>query len=400
MADAAPTPAAPAPDQLPGPTFNPDEIATVVVEGRKFQSWKSVWVQHRWAEAYPLFRFTSADIEQVPADWQKLQFKPGDEAAIYLGNELAITGVIVTRQTAYSKDAKGIQFQGIGVTWYAARASVIHKTGNFDNKSFMQIAEEVLAPTGIKIIPIGNVNAEPFVKCQVEPGETIWNFLERLARPRGIVMGSDKDGNFLAIDDHTMPISASLVEGVNIISCQAVISIENIFTDYIIRGQTAASDTQNMAAASEQEAHYPGTAKRYSPVLTPAEQPVWSIGELQERAKNESIWHEGTIIEATIVVQGWMRPGTHQLWRAGDDVSVKSPMAMLDMVLKIRTITFTQDRNQGTLTALELVAPWLLKDAGDFDVSNPTAPQAPDANATPAAPVTSPSEPPPPNLEE
>jgi hypothetical protein len=75
-------------------------------------------------------------------------------------------------------------------------------------------------------------------------------------------------------------------------------------------------------------------------------------------------------------------------------------MAMLDMVLKIRTITFTQDRNQGTLTALELVAPWLLKDAGDFDVSNPTAPQAPDANATPAAPVTSPSEPPPPNLEE
>jgi prophage tail gpP-like protein len=155
-----------------------------------------------------------------------------------------------------------------------------------------------------------------------------------------------------------------------------------------------------MAAASEQEAHHPGTAKRYSPVLTPAEQPVWSIGELQERAKNEAVWHEGTIIEVTIVVQGWMRPGTHSLWRAGDDVSVYSPMAMLNMVLKIKTITFTQDRNQGTLTSLELVAPWLLKDLSDYDLSNPGAPAAPDPNATPAAPVTSPSEPPAPNLEE
>jgi hypothetical protein len=46
------------------------------------------------------------------------------------------------------------------------------------------------------------------------------------------------------------------------IAAAAVISIENIFTDYIIRGQTAASDTQNMAAASEQEAHQPAPRKK------------------------------------------------------------------------------------------------------------------------------------------
>jgi hypothetical protein len=64
------------------------------------------------------------------------------------------------------------------------------------------------------------------------------------------------------------------------------------------------------------------------------------------------------------------------------------------MVLKIKAITFTQDRETGTRTALELVAPWLLKDQGDFNVGTPGAPAAPDPNATPAAPVTSTTKPP------
>ena len=42
--------------------------------------------------------------------------------------------------------------------------------------------------------------------------------------------------------------------------------------------------------------------------------------ELQNRAQNESVWHEGTKIQATIVVQGWLRDGS-SLWHAGDDVS-------------------------------------------------------------------------------
>jgi prophage tail gpP-like protein len=157
-----------------------------------------------------------------------------------------------------------------------------------------------------------------------------------------------------------------------------------------VRGQTAASDDQNGPQASEQEATAAGSAKRYSPLLTPAEQPVWGVQELAMRAQHEAVWHEGTIIQATIVVQGWMRPGGG-LWQAGSDVTVSSPMAMLNMVMKIRTITFTQDRNTGTLTTLDLVAPWLLKDQGEWNIGVPSAPQPPGA----AAPSTQPQQTPP-----
>ena len=69
-----------------------------------------------------------------------------------------------------------------------------------------------------------------------------------------------------------------------------------------------------------------------------------------------------------------MMPGGG-LWRAGDLVAFVSPMTTINMGLKIQNVTFTQDSQSGTLTTLELVAPWLLKDHGDFNVGRPGAPE-------------------------
>jgi hypothetical protein len=80
-------------------------------------------------------------------------------------------------------------------------------------------------------------------------------------------------------------------------------------------------------------------------------------------AHNEAKWSDGTKIQASVVVQGWMRPGTAQLWQAGGNVVVWSPMAVINgQVMKIQTATFSQDRNSGTTTTLDLVVPWLLND--------------------------------------
>jgi len=369
-------------------TIKPEETCTIVVRGSRFYDWESVFVQHRWTEAFPLFRFTAAERDRPATLWEKLQFQPGDECAIYLGGILAISGVILLRQASYDANAHGVMLQGVGMTWYATRGSIIDEKGNFDGQTFEQVARKVIAPFGVGVKTIGTLNATPFEKLQVEPGENLWNFLERIARPRGIVMGSDHLGNLLLIDNHSSLVSAELVEGDNILKCQATISKEAMFSDYIVRGQTPASDDQYGRQASEQEARIKGSAKRYSPILTPAEQPVKNLAELADRAKNESVWHEGTEIRASITVQGWMMPGGG-LWRAGDLIAVQSPMAMLNMGLKIDTATFTQDSTSGTLTTLELVAPWLLKDRGDMNVGRPGVPQAPgDAKSNTEAPVT------------
>jgi prophage tail gpP-like protein len=356
---------------------NPAEVCTMRVAGIDFRDWETVWVQSRYAESSPLFRFTAAERRDNPQYWKLLQFFPGDACTIFLGGQLAVTGVILTRQVAYEANNHNVMLIGKGVTWWAATSSVIHKTGNFDNQSFEQAARAVLAPHAVGVKVIGALDRTPFKRLQCEPGELVWDFCERIARPRGVVMGSDHLGNFLFIGKHSGEIVDHLVEGVNILRCQCIISKEDIYDPYIVSGQTPASDDKYGKGASEQEAQTAGTAPRFRPRKTPAEQPVWNIGEIQMRSRFEAQWGEGTILEATITVQGWLRGGTGQLWRAGDDVKVDSPMIPLNQVMKIKVATYTQDSNGGTLTTLDLVAPWLLNDNNNFNVGNSDAPAPP-----------------------
>ena len=303
---------------------------------------------------------------------------------------LAITGVVTVRQVAYDANNHGIQLMGKGVTFWASRSSIIDESGNFDGQTFEQVAKKLIAPFGVGVQTVGTLNSIPFERLQVEPGEKLWDCLERLARPKGVVMGSDHLGNVLLIGDHATQIDDTLVEGVNIKSLKFIVSIENVHSDYLVRGQTAASDDNAGAQASQQEGRVSGTAPRYSPLLTPAEQPVWTQAEMQDRAANESVWHEGDFLQAVVTVQGWKR-STGGLWRAGSNVHIRSPMAPLDQEMTIQTAIFSQDSGSGTTTTLELVPPFLLRGTSSFNVGRPGVPADPSTyqNATPAAPMTS-----------
>ncbi|UPK03097.1 phage baseplate assembly protein [Bradyrhizobium sp. 170] len=351
----------------------PQEVAVLDVNGLQFEDWESVWVQQRWADSFTYFRFTAAERDPIINKQggpfpliAKLQFKPGDKCTITLAGQLAVTGYIETRQVAYDASAHGVMLIGKSATAWAARSSVDTKTGNFDKKNIVQVAQEVIAPYGVGLQVIGSPDMTPFDKLQNEKGELVWDFLERIARPRGVVMGSDSKGNFLLIGEHSYPVVAQLVEGQNIKSCQCIITEEHTYTEYRVDGQAPASDSNAGTAASELTGKVGGTSPVISKLITAAEQPVRTQAEIQARAKNESVWHEGTKIQATIVVQGWLRDGS-SLWQAGDDVAVYSPMAMLNNTLKIQNCTFTQDNHSGTLTTLDLVSPNLLRDRANFD---------------------------------
>jgi prophage tail gpP-like protein len=111
---------------------------------------------------------------------------------------------------------------------------------------------------------------------------------------------------------------------------------------------------------------------------------------LQMRANFEAIWHQGDYLHVIATVQGWYRPDGQALWTIGDDVSFYSPMAMITQTLKIQTATFTQDRAQGTLTQLELVAPWALLDNANYDVRDPNTVQPPAHGTINNQPATTP----------
>jgi prophage tail gpP-like protein len=352
----------------------PTEEAVLVVNNAEFGDWESIWVQRRYGDNCTLFRFTAAERDPIFGQtgfplWQKLQFKPGDLCQVNLAQQLAVTGFIETRQVAYNATQHGVQLDGKSYSANAAKSSVDTKTGSFDGKNILQIAQEVCAPYGVGIKVVGSLDMTPFKKLQNQKGELVWDFLERIARPRGVIMGSDHLGNFLMIGQHSGGIVDQLIEGYNIKACQCVISHKDIHLDVNVGAQGAHDDNFNMSAATEMQADAKTTVQSVlnSKIIVPMEHPPTSQAEVQARANYERMWKDGSLIQCTITTQGWLRAG-QVLWEAGDQVWVNSPMAMLNQAMGIQNVTFMQDNQNGTQTVLDLVNPEALRGSLNADV--------------------------------
>jgi prophage tail gpP-like protein len=173
-----------APGQLSQPNMPPD-VATLSVNGMLFKDWETVSIHAEHVAAATEFRFTVAERFLTG---ELLQLGPGDRVAIYLGNSLVVDGYLELRQIGYDAERHGIELMGVNVTAPVFRSSVDTKTGSFDNMSWQQVALKCISPYDVGLKIIGVLNPLPFVKLQNQPGEMIWDFLERIARPRGIIL--------------------------------------------------------------------------------------------------------------------------------------------------------------------------------------------------------------------
>lgn len=355
--------AGPADNPVPLAYASDTDIAVLTVKGLEFQDWESVFVQLRWNDAFDYCRFTSAERQPnlVPY-WPLWQFIPCDDISVTLSGQLAMTGTLVERQVAYDPDSHAIQLLGKGLAMWGYKSTVNTQTGSFDNMPFEAIARKVLEPYGT-VNTIGELNPLPFDKVQANPGEKTWDFLENLARPRGIIMASDKLGSFLLIGNRTTSPSATLQEGVNIKTFNMTVNVDDSYLIYKVIGQNAAGSNGMSGgdAAMQESIPIQGTGCKASILTTVAEQPVKGQGELDDRARNEGKWHEGAKVYITIVVQGWTYDGRN-LYYPGMSLWVNSPMGPINQPMALQRVTFTQDRNNGSQSSLDLVLPWMLND--------------------------------------
>jgi prophage tail gpP-like protein len=370
------------PATVRGGTQDQDEIAKVIVAGFEYQEWESVWVQITAGADFAQFRFTCGEKEPYPDMTAVLQFVPGEEVIIELAGRVVLFGVIITRQVAYDAKSHGVVIQGVGITWYAARASILDKDSNYDGMTFLQIAAKVLAPTGVGFRVRGTIDPTPYKRISPQHGEFIFPFLERIGRDRKVIVSVDET-RFTFTGDHPESVRpGDLVEGINIKKMQCVWTDDQVRSEYFTDGQTAGGDDKNMQDAAGQRAQAPGSAARYSPLLSVVEHPVWDDHEIAKRNEAEQWWREGSKLEATITVYGWLNP-QNDLWAIYQTPYVWSPMAILDQMMVIKQVTFTQDNEGGSQTTLLCVAPWLLNDDEEYATGpNGTPTPRPNGNRT------------------
>lgn len=348
--------------------------AVVVINGAEYFEWETVQVRIEWMGRPPRHaRFTCSEQTPWAEDWAFLRIRPGDQCEIFLDGMLVITGQVCTRQVYYDATQHSVEIQSVGMTDVLGRGAAISPTGEWNNKTLVEIAKSVIAPYGLKMKTLGRVENQKFKRAASQPGETAIEFLEKYARQNNSMTGESNDGAFLimgTVSDSGMP---AVVEGNNILIGREVIHNRTIAAGgnfpqassgsgggqpYTSSGQRPGNDDDWGAKPTHgtysQSGSSSGFSSQFLPKMMQSEIPAWSKKMLEGRVRIEKNVDDQNQIFVTVVVVGWQRPNGG-LWDPGELVFVDSPMLIMQRPLMLKAVTFSQDNQSGTRSTLELV---------------------------------------------
>jgi prophage tail gpP-like protein len=335
------------------------EIATLEVRGSLFTNWTSVRVEQKVTEAFPVFQFECTEETPVPLTINGAQFVPGDVVRVYLGGMPAVFGYITERHVGYDAAEHGVKLVGCGDTVDLVESSVpLEKLGNHDGKSVTQLARDLSEHLGVNIFERGSVDGTPFENIQVQPGETPMQVIERYAKMRDIVIGSNANGGLLLIGPHSAEASDVLWEDTHILRANAVVRDNMVHKQYLAIGQNKGDDSANGDPENKQIAIRPGTSTRNRHLVVVADVADKKHG-VEQRAAMEEVFTEGSYIEAQITVQGWYKDNnlSDEIWRAGEYYVVDSPSLILNNTVLGCAACIYEQSDAGTTTTMQLVKP-------------------------------------------
>jgi prophage tail gpP-like protein len=348
-------PAIPIP--VPPPSFatlGPDpERAELIVQGRSYSAWETVAVQRQVAEMIQ-FRFTASEGSDAIGAFQDIKITPGDPCEIYLAGQLACTGFVTETQRYYDANRHSLLVAGHSMAMDTALGSIMGGSGQFRNQSFTDIAKEVLAPFGVSLNVVGNPAElqKKFENVQVAYGESPWELLDRLARMRGAYLGDNSKGQLEAVCGLAGGSAGSLIEGKNILEARASVVDYSLVGPVVqVSGQGVGNDQHNMATVAQPVGQAQGQSTRYRPFRMIAELPTWNVADLRRRAQYEIQWRATEWITAEITVTTWLTTGG-LLWAPNMTTLIDSPMLLLNEIMGIWSVVYSQDSGGGTRTVI------------------------------------------------
>ena len=168
-------------------------------------------------------RFTCSEGSPVAKDWATLRIRPGMECTVTLGGQLALTGIVYSRQAYYDAKRVYIEIQAVGHSHITQTASVSSKTSEWKKVNYQKFATAILAPTGIPFVVVGGaLPGHIFERINVALGTSIWEALDYHARPLGIALTSNVQGAIVAVVG-SVGKGSTFVEGGNILVGREII---------------------------------------------------------------------------------------------------------------------------------------------------------------------------------
>jgi prophage tail gpP-like protein len=325
-----------------------EEIVTVSVGGQSYTGFRRVTVRRKFSDAAGSFHITiAAEDGPYASAWT---FKAGAEVSILFNGDLALRAFVDRYQPELSAHKRAdIEVSGRSRGQDFIDSSALHKTGEFKNKTVVQIAQE-LDQFGVGIT--SDQQLDPVPVYRLAPGETCFRAIEKMCRAQGVWQSGQADGS-IKITVAGQGRNGPIIEGQNLKTGKADHNWSNRHSHVVVRGQRPVghgAQAMEIQATSQDDA-----LTRYRPVLVVQDDDT-DQKRAQKRADHRRDSEAGNSLKAHCTMQGFHDDGG-ALWAPGNLSYLESPFLGISQDMAIDEVDCTQDRHSGSLTKLALVDP-------------------------------------------
>lgn len=327
-----------------------DRAVVLLVDGQEYAGWKRATVSRSIDAVCGSFNISLTRL------WKDGRLTPairaGMECSLYCNDHLVLTGYVDDALPSYDARQHSIQVRGRS----KARDMVDcgEKPRQWQNRSLLQIARDLAKGRGVTVRADKDVGAV-FTSQAIEPGQTAFEFLEGLARQRGVRFISEPDGTLVIAGTGNELAPTALELGRNIKTASGGFSMRDRFHEYIVYGQRPGDDWNHGEASALRQGSATDDAVNSNRSHVILSETTADSADCKRRAtwKRNTAFGRGQAL--TYTVYGWEH--ANGLWEPNTLVRViDSFMGFDDEQFLISSLQYVLDK-EGQRTELQLMPP-------------------------------------------
>ena len=322
----------------------------------------------------------SFTIEASSEDAQSLPFLGGESCKIFVDGERVLTGFIEKVKASGDPESHSITISGRSKPADIIDSALDSETSAGEIFSDLRppislktVIERTIDSLGgdAKILVVDEANPDPFNEAEdliaPEPGDNAFDFIEKWARKRQVLLTSNGDGNIVIIRGSATRIDAFLIHRVNsndnnVISWGVDYDLTTRFNRYkmpsqhnliaiVLAGLTSADSIVDQGGGENVVTDKNVRPGRQMVIVPEANS---SDAESKKRAQWEKNIRKARSRVYSAVVDGY-RNQTGDLWRVNQLIRVDDAFAGIDSVMLVNSVEYSLTEDEGSTTDIELV---------------------------------------------
>lgn len=274
---------------------------------------------------------------------------------VYYDGEVAFRGKVLPPSPSVEPDSKTINVQGYptcGVLIDSCLPESLYPA-EYSGLNLKQIAETVCAPFGVSVTVKGDVGAA-FDKVDMEVSDKVWDFLQKLAEQRGMILSNTEDGGLLIYTPESPAVSSSFRQGeFPFISCAAELDKQGMYSHITGYSRTTGDNPSQKYTYENKLLINAGVLRCYADVIEDTDE-----GGLEKAVKSLAAKMFANCIKYKLSVSGH-RDKNGKLYKKNMAISVYAPGAEIyrDTKFLVDELTFRRSDSEGARTDFVLVLP-------------------------------------------